>query len=149
MATSANTDAVPPGYTPPRLANSGRRRRAVISLTPLIDVVFILLVFFMLASSFLDWRTIDLAAPTSAGAGSAMTGAMLLEIRPDGLRLSGHMVTLDEAERKIMAKVREKADQRVLIKPADGVALQDTVSVLDRLSAAGVANMSFVRSGSR
>ncbi len=30
-----------------------RRRRSLISLTPLIDVVFILLVFFMLASSFL------------------------------------------------------------------------------------------------
>ena len=58
-------------------------------------------------------------------------------------------VTVDEGERKIMDKVREKADQRVLIKPAEGVALQDTVRVLDRLSAAGVANMSFVRSGSR
>ena len=30
-----------------------------ISLTPLIDVVFILLIFFMLASSFLDWRAVD------------------------------------------------------------------------------------------
>ena len=142
-------DVGPPGYAPPRLANSGRRRRAVISLTPLIDVVFILLVFFMLASSFLDWRTIDLNAPASAGAGSEMTGAMLLEVRPDGLRLSGHTLTLDEAERKIMAKVREKADQRVLIKPVDGVALQDTVTVLDRLSAAGVTNMSFMRTGGR
>ncbi|SDG20248.1 outer membrane transport energization protein ExbD (TC 2.C.1.1.1) [Thalassobaculum litoreum DSM 18839] len=138
-----------PDYAPPRLANSGRRRRSVISLTPLIDVVFILLVFFMLASSFLDWRTIDLAAPASAGAGASMTGAMLLEVRQDGLRLSGHMVSLDEAESRIMAKVREKPDQRVLIKPADGVVLQDTVRVLDRLSAAGVANMSFVRTGSR
>ncbi|WP_084619056.1 ExbD/TolR family protein [Thalassobaculum salexigens] len=149
MSANSNVDAGLPDYAPPRLANSGRRRRSVISLTPLIDVVFILLVFFMLASSFLDWRTIDLAAPASAGAGASMTGAMLLEVRQDGLRLSGHMVSLDEAESRIMAKVREKPDQRVLIKPADGVALQDTVRVLDRLSAAGVANMSFVRTGSR
>lgn len=112
-------------------------------------MVFILLVFFMLASSFLDWRSIDLAPPASAGAGASMTGAMLLEIRPDGLRLSGHMVTATEAQEKIMAQVREKPDQRVLIKPADGVALQDTVDILDRLSAAGVANLSFVRAGAR
>lgn len=136
-------------YAPPRLANSGRRRRSVISLTPLIDVVFILLVFFMLASSFLDWRSIDLAPPASAGAGSSMTGAMLLEIRTDGLRLSGHTVTPAEAEEKIMAKVRETPDQRVLIKPAGGVALQRAVDILDRLSAAGVTKLSFVRSGAR
>ena len=52
---------------PQRLADSfgqrASRRRALIGLTPLIDVVFILLVFFMLASSFLDWRAIDLTAP--------------------------------------------------------------------------------------
>ncbi len=42
------------------------RRRALISLTPLIDVVFILLVFFMLPSSFLDWRAIDLDPPGQA-----------------------------------------------------------------------------------
>ena len=32
----------------------------MITLTPLIDVVFILLIFFMLASSFIDWRALDL-----------------------------------------------------------------------------------------
>lgn len=130
------------------MANSGRRR-AVISLTPLIDVVFILLVFFMLASSFLDWRSIDLAPPASAGAGASLTGAMLLEIRADALRLGGHPVTADEAERKIMAKVRETPDQRVLIEPAAGVTLQRTVDVLDRLSAAGVSTLSFMRSPAR
>ena len=46
-----------------------RRRRSPISLTPLIDVVFILLVFFMLASSFLDWRSITLAAPSAEAYG--------------------------------------------------------------------------------
>ena len=46
-------------------------RRRLISLTPLIDVVFILLIFFMLASSFLDWRAIGLDAPADATAGAA------------------------------------------------------------------------------
>ncbi len=36
-----------------------------ISLTPLIDVVFLLLVFFMLSSSFIRWRQVDLHAGTS------------------------------------------------------------------------------------
>jgi biopolymer transport protein ExbD len=145
-----HTSPEPDAWAPPQLlASSGRRRRAVISLTPLIDVVFILLVFFMLASSFLDWRSIDLAPPASAGAGSAMTGAMLLEIREDGLRLGGHVLPMAEVERRIGARLKEAPDQRVLIKPADGVALQATVDVLDRLSAIGVSDLSFVRAGAR
>ena len=47
----------------PRLTAHPSKRKAVISLTPLIDVVFILLVFFMLSSSFLDWRHQPLGHP--------------------------------------------------------------------------------------
>jgi len=43
-----------------------KRRRIPISLTPLIDVVFILLVFFMLASSFQKTRTIEMVAPSQS-----------------------------------------------------------------------------------
>lgn len=41
-----------------------RRRR--ISLTALIDVVFILLMFFMLTSSFSQWRAVELNAPVQS-----------------------------------------------------------------------------------
>ncbi len=43
-----------------------RRRRSSISLTPLIDVVFILLLFFMLASNFQDERTVALTASSQS-----------------------------------------------------------------------------------
>ncbi|WP_413699596.1 ExbD/TolR family protein [Psychromonas sp. KJ10-10] len=42
------------------------KRKQAISLTPLIDVVFILLLFFMLSSSFTQWRAIQLPASTTA-----------------------------------------------------------------------------------
>lgn len=46
---------------------SGNARRArPISLTALIDVVFILLMFFMLTSSFSQWQMLDLLVPTSS-----------------------------------------------------------------------------------
>jgi len=47
-----------------------------VPLTPLVDVVFILLVFFMLASSFLDWRVRPVAVAGPA-AGSVSEGAVL------------------------------------------------------------------------
>ena len=123
-------------------ASSPARRRALIRLTPLIDVVFILLVFFMLASSFLDWRTIDLAAPGRAAANASMEGSLLIEIRPEGLRLSGETVSLDTLGLRIAERVSERPDQRVLVRPRPGVSVQRTVQVLDRLAVSGVTSMS-------
>ena len=131
---------------PPSLLDARRqRRRAAISLTPLIDVVFILLVFFMLASSFLDWRAIALDAPGRAGGGPAMEGALLVEVRRDGLRLSGEPVSLQSLEARAATAVAERAGQKVLVRPDEGVPLQQTVRVLDRLTAAGVTQLSLIR----
>jgi len=130
---------------PQRLATKRRRRRPLISLTPLIDVVFILLVFFMLASSFLDWRAVDLSTPAQAGTRSAMEGAILVEVRTDGVRLAGQRVERDRLGGLIAERLESDPEKRVLVKPDAGVVLQEAVEVLDRLSAAGVANLSLIR----
>ena len=133
--------------SPQRLASKAARRRALISLTPLIDVVFILLIFFMLASSFLDWRAIELNAPAQAAAGTSVEGALLVEVRSDSLRLSGETVSLDALASRIATRLETAPDQRVLVRPASGVALQQAVAVLDRLKAAGVSELSLIRDG--
>lgn len=122
-----------------------RPRRQLISLTPLIDVVFILLVFFMLASSFLDWRSIVLSAPSAGASSAPMEGALLVEVRPQGLRLSGRPLGLDELEARVRARLADKPDQSIFVKPAAGVPLQRAVAVLDRLSATGATKLSLIR----
>lgn len=118
----------------------GRRRRAVVSLTPLIDVVFILLVFFMLASSFIDWRAIDLGASgTSRGGG--IEGSMLIDLGPEQLRLSGETLDLDAFATRVAARLAEKPDQKFVIRPVDGADVQRLIAVLDRPEAAGATRV--------
>ena len=119
------------------------RRRAIISMTPLIDVVFILLVFFMLASSFMDWRTIELGVARAGGTG-AMKGAMLVELRGDELRLSGRTVSETDLIRTLSARFEKDPAQKVLLKPEAGVPLQRAIDLIDRLAAAGGRDVSFV-----
>ena len=126
-------------------ASRGQRRRPLISLTPLIDVVFILLVFFMLASSFLDWRSIELNAPGRAGGQPSMVGALLVDVTADGPRLAGESIGLDELYDRVSARLEQRPDQRVLVKPAPDVQLQEVVDVLDSLSEAGVVDLSLIR----
>jgi biopolymer transport protein ExbD len=117
----------------------------LISLTPLIDVVFILLVFFMLASSFLDWRAIDLDTPAQTASQTSLEGAILVEVRRDGLRLSGRSVDRAQLASQVAERLETRPDRPVLVKPADGVVLQEAVDVLDRLTAAGVTELSLIR----
>lgn len=121
-------------------------RRARISLTPLIDVVFILLVFFMLASSFLDWRAIDLSAPPASGGNQSLKGAMLVDIRADGLRFGAQPMDLEAIAARVAERLRDEPDQRILIRPAQGVPLQRAIDVLDRLAEGGAQNLALIQS---
>ena len=124
------------------------RRRARVSLTPLIDVVFILLVFFMLASSFTDWRGLRLTAAEPGGAAApGMVGAMLVDVRPEGVRLSGEPMAPDALVARLSIRLEARPDTRVLVRPAAGVAMQRVVDLLDRLSAAGIARLDLVGGG--
>ncbi|MCC5811225.1 MAG: biopolymer transporter ExbD [Ectothiorhodospiraceae bacterium] len=124
------------------------RRRNLIGLTPLIDVVFILLVFFMLASSFLDWRSIALSLPGEGGEPSSDTPPLVVRIASDGvLTLDGENMELAELERRLSTLLGEDPARAVIIRPADDVSLQRIVQVVDRLSAAGGSNMTLNREG--
>ena len=68
--------------------NERARPPARISLTPLIGVVFILLVFFMLATNFFDWRGITLAS-AGGGGGDPLRGARLIELTAQGAGVGG------------------------------------------------------------
>lgn len=138
---------MPASSQPRSLAPRPTRKRALVSLTPLIDVVFILLVFFMLVSSFADWRTITVSPPLDAsGQSQGFTGAVLVEVQGEGqLRLSGETLGLDEIAGRLQRLLNSAPDRRFIIKTVDGVPLQDLVDVLDQLSAAGAEDISFAR----
>ncbi len=143
-AASSEPTPLPPRFL--SIPAAPPRRRALVSLTPLIDVVFILLVFFMLASSFLDWRSIGLDTPTRGrDAPADAPSVLVIDVASDGLRLDGRAATLDRVAGVVTDRLAHDPDQRVLVRPAAGVTLQRTVVVLDRLAGLGVTNMALRR----
>lgn len=69
-----------------------RRRR--ISMTSLVDVIFLLLLFFMLTSTFTRFSEVELAAGGAAGA-DPEAQPHFLQLGPDRLTLDGAPVALD------------------------------------------------------
>lgn len=134
-----------PPLSVPSLLGNKPRRRLRISMTPLIDVVFILLVFFMLASSFLDWRSIRLTSAGSGAATPSVEGALLVDLTETGPRLSGERMSLDSLATRVSERLENVPDQRVLVRPARGVEMQRMVDLLDRLAASGASDIALIQ----
>ncbi len=118
------------------LANPVTRRRP--SLTPMIDVVFLLLVFFMLAARFGQ----DQAIPFSIGGGAVdwQGPPRLVEVFPESMSLNGIPGTPESVVAALSSFVTSSTDT-VVIRPRDGATLQRLVEVIDVLSAAGFTGL--------
>jgi len=103
-------------------------KRRLISLTPLIDVVFILLVFFMLASSFMEWRLIDLQLGGEGG-GEVDPSVVRLQLTAEGIRLNERSW---EAE-GLMRHLEAQGAERIRLELGPGVPLQRAVDLMTRL----------------
>lgn len=116
-----------------------RRRRP--SLTPMIDVVFLLLVFFMLVARFggADGLSLVLAAP---GAGTPYSGPpRLVTVLPGALTLNGRPVTdLPAALAPLMASPEDV----ILVRPAPGTDVDRLLAVLHELEQAGLSRLTVV-----
>lgn len=125
-----------------RLEIPARPRRRLISLTPLIDVVFILLLFFMLASNLTRLHAVPLDAQASQQTQAEGEPALLLRIQADGqLDLNGELVSAALLPELLREQLQRAPDLRVLVQPDDAVPLQVTLGVFDRLAAAGVPRL--------
>ena len=110
-------------------------RRPRIALTSLVDVVFILLFFFMLASHFLDWRAlpVDLAPMREAPAASLATPKLVvLLMADDTLRVEGQRIERADLPARI-----DSAGGEAIVVPARGATVQQLVSLLDILAPTG------------
>ena len=124
-------------------------KRPPIGLTALADVVFLLLVFFMLASSFLEWRAIDLKLPAETEAAGAFgEPPIVVSIADDGaLRLDGAPVAGADLGARLLERLAGDAGHPVVVLAADEVPLQRTIEVLEAVSAAGGRDVSLAREG--
>ncbi len=122
------------------------RPRQLITLTPLIDVVFILLVFFMLASSFHTMRAVDIDTPGGSATTASMEGAVLIRLMANGtLDFNGIAIEPAGLVDRVEARLAHKPSQRFLIQAEPGVPFQRVATMFDRLAEAGTANVGLAR----
>lgn len=118
-----------------------------LSLTPLIDVVFLLLIFFLVTSEFEDEeRRLDIVLPsaTSAVPMTSKPREVVVDIDAEGIvYLRGQATSLEELEQLLQKAVASNpTNQTVVIRADQDASFQPVVNVMDVCNRSGVSDYS-------
>ena len=121
-----------------------RRVGAEIDITPLIDILFMLIIFFVLASSFVQGR-LRVELPRAEGEAGKPDGAVLVTLKEDGGLLWGdEPITSPDLFRRLETFPQ---DEELLVAGDRGAAYGQVVELLDGMRRAGLARVDLALQG--
>lgn len=127
------------------------RDDATFDLTPMIDVVLLLIIFFMMTTQFARSEHAAVNLPIEKGEEAAAEGdrTIFLDLAPDGsVTLRGSTYTVSDAVSQIRAALGDLTDSRIVIR-ADRDCPTSRLSILcAALSQAGFRSVSLGTQGS-
>ena len=125
---------------------NSRSRAASVQMASLMDVIFLLLCFFVTSSVFSQWETeISIALPTakSSTVPGRMPGEIILNVAADGnVTVNGQKLSLAEVTERLTRIAKLYPGQPVVIRADKTTKHESLVSVIDACRTADVWNFS-------
>ncbi len=120
-----------------------------INMAPLIDMVFILLIFFMVTTSFVKETGIDIQRPTASTAALKEKGNILIGVSADGLVfLDRKQIDIRSVRAHIERCLAENPEGAVVIVADKASHTGVVIQVMDQCRLAGATNVSIAASKS-
>lgn len=104
-----------------------------LQLTPLVDVIFLLLIFFMVSTAFIDFtRRLDIQLPEAKAAQVVeKVKSFVIEMGIDKkIHLNGKLVTMESLETRIKSEMKTAARGSAIIKADKRLPYGNVVKVL-------------------
>lgn len=113
-----------------------------IDMSPLIDMVFILLIFFMVSTTFVKDMKLDIDRPQASSQTSASTKAIRVHIDKAGdVYLNGEPVRVWVLQSQLKDLLRASTQKSVLVITDTGVPSGKLVEVVDQCKLAGAKDV--------
>ena len=128
-----------------RRRSSGLSEEADVDLTPMLDVVFIMLIFFIVTASFIKEVGLDLNRPEGGDAPQVVTENenILIQITNDGLIFIDRRSVDVRAVRANIERLRaERPNGQVIVAPGEASQNGLLVEVMDQARLAGAEEIS-------
>ena len=123
-----------------------RRKPASIDMSPLIDCIFQLLIFFMLSSTFLT-PAIKLTLPTATAIDNAPDQFVMVTLGADDeTYINKDRIEVAQLQKKLRELLGRKKDKVVTIRGHETVPLGRFVQALEAAKLAGAANVNVAHS---
>jgi biopolymer transport protein ExbD len=119
-----------------------------INLTPMLDVVFIMLIFFIVTASFIKESGIDLNRPDTPAPPVTESDSILVTIgENDGIWMDGRLIDRRAVRSNIERMSAERPDAPVVIRADKRSSNKILVQVMDASRAAGIYEIAIAANG--
>ena len=136
-----------------KFKRSSRSHAPQLALTSMLDVIFLLLCFFVTLSVFSQWEseiTIKLPSASTAEEPDRLPGEIIVNLDKGGkVTVNGKILGLDDLRDRLAKVAKFYPDQAVIIRADKDVRYELLVGVIDTCRAANVWNFSFATDGER
>jgi biopolymer transport protein TolR len=126
--------------------SNGRTQTALadINITPLVDVVLVLLIIFMVTAPVIQ-SGIDVALPKTRTVKETTEERMVITINKDQrVFLGSDAINVNEIGARLRQKVRDPRHQSIYVRADENVPFGAFATVMDAVKQAGFANISIV-----
>lgn len=115
------------------------KKRVIINITSLVDVLFLLLIFFIVSSTFVEQPGMKLDLPKSSQSEAVrMEGYTLFIASDESMTLNEESVTLENLTEKLTPVAAEMDEEGLVLKADEGVRYGLVVEVMDIAKESGV-----------
>jgi biopolymer transport protein ExbD/biopolymer transport protein TolR len=127
-------------------ASNGRTQTSLsdINITPLVDVVLVLLIIFMVTAPVLQ-SGIEVSVPKTRSVKEITEERLVISINKDQrVFLGNDTININEIAAKIKSKIRDPQHQSIFIRADENVPFGAFATVMDAVKSSGITNVSIV-----
>ncbi|WP_193213855.1 ExbD/TolR family protein [Luteolibacter marinus] len=123
--------------------STGNETVSTVDISPLIDVVFLLLIFFIVTTVFVKETGVEISKPRAASSDDLNKQAILIAVTSEGrVWHGGREIGMDGVRAVVATLLEEDAETPVVIRADANAATEATVKVIDSAKLAGAQSVS-------
>ncbi len=116
-----------------------KKRKVTVNLTSLIDVLFILIIFFSVSSTFLEQPGIELKLPEAESSETHTTQKVIIYVdNSENLFLNDEMVSINNLTDEVKKLVEAQSDNSIVLKADSQVSHGMVIRIMDMLRRQGI-----------
>ena len=123
-----------------------KKKYIEINVAPLIDIVFLLLIFFMLTSEFTDFKTIDMISPNQSSTSIQKNDLpIIINLSEDGLvEIDKTEIKLEDLSETIQMKLMNSKNKKIVISTLNETKINNLIIVVDTIRSLGIENIALI-----